>query len=106
MKSYYVYIVKCIDNSLYTGVTNDIARRISEHNDGQIKSSYTYSRRPVELVFNQEFRDPDQAILFEKKIKKWSRLKKEALIEGNCKRLQILSECINATHFKYKPDSN
>ncbi len=106
MKSYYVYIVRCNDNSLYTGITNDVNRRISEHNDGLIKTSYTYSRRPVELLYNQEFSDPDQAILFEKKIKKWSSLKKEALIEGNYKKLQVLSECRNARHFKYKPDSN
>lgn len=106
MKSYYVYIVRCSDESLYTGITNDISRRISEHNSGKIKNSFTYSRRPVKLEFYQEFNDPEQAILFEKRIKKWSRLKKEALIEENYKALQILSECRNARHYKYKPDSD
>ncbi len=105
MKSYYVYIVRCSDESLYTGITNDISRRISEHNSGKIKNSFTYLKRPVKLEFYQEFNDPEQAILFEKRIKKWSRLKKEALIEENYKALQILSECRNARHYKYKPDS-
>jgi len=75
-----------------------------EHNSGKIKSAYTYQRRPVELVFFQEFNDPEQAIVFEKKIKKWSRAKKEALITENYEALQILSECRNARHHKYKPD--
>ena len=54
-------------------------------------------------MFSQEFNDPDQAIVFEKKIKKWSRKKKEALIQGNFQLLQILSECRNATHHDFKP---
>ena len=103
MKSYYVYIVKCSDEKYYTGITNDISRRVREHNSGKIKSAYTYSRRPVELVFCQEFNDIEQAIVFEKKIKKWSRAKKEALITENFEALQILSECRNVSHHDFKP---
>ena len=80
MNSYYVYIVKCSDGSYYTGITNDVDRRINEHNDGIKPDSYTYTRRPVELVFNYEFNDVEQAILFEKQIKGWSRKKKEAIL--------------------------
>jgi putative endonuclease len=56
------------------------------------------------VVFSQEFNDVEQAIRFEKKIKKWSKSKKEALILGDFELLQSLSECRNATHYKYKPD--
>lgn len=53
------------------------------------------------MAFYQDFTDPNQAIEFEKKLKKWSRLKKQALIDGNFDKLQDLSECRNATHHKY-----
>ena len=101
MKFYYVYIVRCSDNNLYTGITNDIERRLSEHNSGKIKSAYTYARRPVELVYNQEFTEPNQAIIFEKKIKKWSKMKKEALINGDYNALHMLSKCRNDSHHRY-----
>ncbi|WP_262150034.1 GIY-YIG nuclease family protein [Chryseobacterium foetidum] len=83
MLLYYVYIVKCSDNSYYTGVTNDLERRINEHNDGNKPESYTYKRRLVELVFYYEFNDINQAIEFEKQVKGWSRKKKEAIINDN-----------------------
>lgn len=76
LKTYYVYILKCADRKLYTGITNDIARRFEEHQLGKNKDSFTYSRRPVELIFHQEFNDIEQAIYFEKKIKKWSAQKR------------------------------
>ena len=104
MKFYYVYILLCNDDSLYVGVTSDIDRRVMEHNIGKYPDAYTHSRRPVTLVFYQDFTDPNQAIEFEKKIKKWSRVKKQALINGNFDKLQDLSECRNATHHQYKPD--
>lgn len=91
MKSYFVYIVKCSDKSYYTGITNDVERRINEHNDGNIPDSYTYRRRPVELVFYYEFNDAEQAILFEKQVKGWSRKKKEAIINDNWEILPELS---------------
>ena len=57
------------------------------------------------LECNLEFTDVIQAILFEKQIKGWSRAKKQALIDGDFDCLQILSECRNFTHSKFKPDS-
>jgi len=92
VKPYYVYIVKCFDNSYYTGVTNDLERRINEHNEGSNPESYTYKRRPVELVFYHEFNDINQAIVFEKQIKGWSRRKKEAIINDNWELLPELSK--------------
>lgn len=80
MKKYYVYIVECSDNSYYTGVTNDYETRISQHNAGIDTNSYTFKRRPVELVYISEFTEVLQAIAWEKKVKRWSRKKKEALI--------------------------
>nr|WP_315155875.1 GIY-YIG nuclease family protein [uncultured Flavobacterium sp.] len=104
MKFYYVYILFCKDDSLSAGVTSDIERRLMEHNAGKYPEVYTHSRRPVKLVFYQDFMDPNQAIEFEKKIKKWSRTKKQALIDGDFDKLQNLSECRNATHYKYNPN--
>lgn len=92
MKLYYVYIVKCSDNSYYTGVTNDLESRINEHNDGLNPEGYTYKRRPVELVFHYEFNDINQAIDFEKQVKGWSRKKKEAIINDKWDLLPGLSK--------------
>ncbi|WP_138433107.1 GIY-YIG nuclease family protein [Winogradskyella algicola] len=82
MRLYYVYILKCSDGSYYTGMTNDLERRLIEH---QTKASYgyTYKRLPVKLVWYLECSKPDEAIGIEKKIKGWSRKKKEALINEN-----------------------
>ena len=101
---YFVYILECSDNSYYVGITNDLERRVREHLRGINKECYTFQRRPIELKFSQEFNDVLQAIYFEKKLKGWSRSKKEALINGDFDRLKILSECRNATHYKNKPD--
>ena len=82
MKKYYVYILKCSDESYYTGMTNDIERRLMEHKT-KATFSYTYKRLPAELVWYSVFTKPDEAIRIEKKIKGWSRKKKEALIDEN-----------------------
>ncbi len=103
MKSYYIYILECSDGLLYTGFTNNISRRLEEHQLGRNKSCFTYKRRPLELIFHQEFNDVEQAIYFEKKIKKWSAQKKKASANENFEMLQILAECRNMTHSKYMP---
>lgn len=103
MKSYSIYIIKCSDGLLYTGFTNNISRRFEEHQEGRNKNSFTYKRRPLELIFHQEFNELKQAIYFEKKIKKWSAQKKLALANEDFEVLQILAECRNMTHFKYHP---
>lgn len=103
MKTYHIYIIKCADNLLYTGFTNNIDRRFREHELGLNKTCFTYKRRPLELIFYQEFNDVKQAISFEKKIKKWSVKKKLALANENFDMLQILSECRNFTNSKFRP---
>lgn len=92
MKTMYVYILECSDNSYYIGVSNDAERRFEEHSSGISRTGYTYTRRPLKLVFSQIFSDPNSAIAFEKKIKGWSRAKKKALIEGKWEQLPELSK--------------
>ncbi|MDY8136769.1 GIY-YIG nuclease family protein [Aquimarina sp. 2201CG5-10] len=87
MKQYYVYLVECKDGSFYIGITNNLQRRIYEHNIGLKENSYTYKRRPVELKWYETFTDPDKAIMVEKQLKGWSRRKKIALINENWDKL-------------------
>ncbi len=81
--NFYVYILKCSDQKYYTGVTNNLERRLEEHHQGINKNCYTFTRRPLELMYHINFIDPLEAIKWEKKIKDWSRKKKEALISEN-----------------------
>lgn len=105
LKAYYIYILECSDGLLYTGFTNNISRRIEEHQLGRNSQSFTFKRRPVKLIFHQCFNDVEQAIYFEKKIKRWSAEKKRALAGDDFDMLQMLSECRNLTHHKYRPTS-
>ena len=97
MKVYYVYILICSDNSYYTGITNNINKRLIEHNNSLDKTSYTYSRRPVKIIYKETFQNPNDAIKWEKKIKGWTRKKKEALIKGDFDELKKLSNQKNNT---------
>ncbi len=97
MKTYYVYIVKCTDQSYYTGITNNIERRLHGHNHGVNLDCYTYKRRPVQLMFVQDFSNPKDAIAAEKQIKSWSRKKKEALFRGDWNIIHELAKCKNST---------
>ena len=81
MRPSWVYILRCADGSYYTGCTTNLDQRITEHRRG-VKCSYTKSRRPVEVVFTEQFSRIDDAIAAERQIKGWTRKKKEALIEG------------------------
>lgn len=99
-KFLYVYILSCADDSFYTGVSNNPERRVEEHNIGFDKDSYTYNRRPVKMVYWERFTDYALAISWEKKIKRWSRKKKEALIKGNWERLREEAKCKNETNYE------
>ena len=90
-------MLRCSNKSYYTGITNDIKRRLYEHNSGKDKFAFTYNKRPVKLVWFQEFTDVNEAINKEKKIKGWSRIKKEALIEKDWDKLVKYSK--NYTEF-------
>ncbi|MBN2266917.1 MAG: GIY-YIG nuclease family protein [Candidatus Babeliaceae bacterium] len=83
---FYVYILKCRDNSFYIGHTDDIERRMSEHMNGKY-SGYTSLRLPVSLKFTQKFGTREEALCAESKLKKWTRAKKELLISGGWKSL-------------------
>jgi putative endonuclease len=102
MKELTVYILKCADDSYYTGLTNNIERRLLEHNEGKYPLSYTAIRNPVTLVWQNTFKSKYEAIHWEKKIKGWTRLKKEALITGKYSLLHDLSVCKNETHYSNK----
>lgn len=85
--AYVTYMVRCSDGSYYTGITNNLRRRLYEHNHGGKESSYTYGRRPVQLVYAFHFLYVLDAIAWEKHLKCWSRAKKEALINYQRKAL-------------------
>lgn len=78
---FHAYMLHCADGSYYTGHTDDLEERIAAHNHGAI-AGYTRSRRPVRLVWSQEFGERHEALSAERQIKGWSRAKKEALIDG------------------------
>jgi putative endonuclease len=93
-----VYILLCADNSFYTGVTNNLEARLEQHYSGINKNCYTFTRRPLQLVFYEIFPSAESAIAFEKKVKGWSRAKKIAIIEGRWLDLKKLSECKNESN--------
>lgn len=80
--SFWIYILRCADGTYYTGHTDDLERRIGQHQSGDIPG-YTHDRRPVELVFSETFTDRIDALERERQVKDWSRKKKEALIRGD-----------------------
>ena len=89
---YCVYILKCADNTFYTGITSDLEKRLMEHQSGKHYGSYTFNRRPVWLMYYAEFTDVNRAIATEKQIKKWSKAKKQALIDGKYEKLPNLAK--------------
>ncbi|MBI5267524.1 MAG: GIY-YIG nuclease family protein [candidate division Zixibacteria bacterium] len=91
MKSLFVYIVECADGLYYTGTTNNVEVRVAKHNSGYY-GGFTSGRRPVKLVFSQEFKSPFEAVTAERRIKGWSHAKKKALIDGDYDLLVRLSK--------------
>ena len=91
MLEYFVYILHCSDDSYYIGITNDVPRRLEEHRLSKNKKAYMFKRRPFKLVYQAMFHDVYDAIAWEKKIKGWSRQKKEALIKKEYEKLPRLS---------------
>ena len=92
MQISYLYILKCSDDSYYTGVTSNLTQRMYQHESAFYPDCYTASRRPLVLVFYAEFTNIGFAIDKEKQIKKWSRAKKEALINGEYDALPNLAK--------------
>ena len=85
--TFWTYILRCGDNTYYTGHTDDLDVRIHQHQTGALKG-YTYGKRPLELMWSQDFDTRNDAFTAEMQIKKWSKAKKEALIAGQYGRLK------------------
>lgn len=88
--SFHTYMLQCADGSYYVGHSDDLEGRIAAHQSGKAPG-YTHNRRPVTLVWSEDFTDRDQAFAVERQIKGWSRAKKEALIRGDFDALQSLA---------------
>ncbi len=79
---YHLYILKCKDKTLYTGITVDLDRRVKEHNSSKRGAKYTRSRRPVKLVYSRRFRNRSNAQKEEARIKSLARKEKLLMIDG------------------------
>ena len=95
----YMYILRCADDSYYTGSTNDIELRIQQHQNGE-GANHTRKRLPVELIYYEQYDRIDNAFYREKQVQGWSRQKKEALVNGDLDELHNLAECKNKSHYK------
>ena len=82
LMGFWVYILHCADDSYYTGHTDNLEKRIAEHQAGEIEG-YTSTRLPVTLVFSQGFPSREEALVCERQIKGWGRKKKEALMRSD-----------------------
>jgi putative endonuclease len=79
---YYLYILKCADGTLYTGITTDLQRRVAEHNEKKVGARYTASRQPVKLVYSKKFKNRSVASKKEAQVKKLKRSQKVELIKN------------------------
>ena len=80
--AWHIYILRCADGTFYTGVTTDLKRRMSEHNESSKGAKYTRVRRPVSLIHSETFESRSAACVREAAIKKLSRDEKSRLVEG------------------------
>jgi putative endonuclease len=92
---FWVYMLRCQDDSFYVGHTDALDVRIEQHNRGTFATCYTFARRPVALVYSQDFASREQALAAERQSKGWNRAKKTALIKGDW------SEIARISRFKY-----
>lgn len=89
---HFVYILQCCDGSYYVGLTQNVAERFDFHSSGQ-GPSFTASRLPVRLIYQESLATLEEAVRREKQLKGWSRAKKEALVSGDMKSLSDLAAC-------------
>ena len=87
---YYLYILKCRDESLYTGITTDLKRRVGEHNSKNKGAKYTAGRRPVVVVYSKKFKNRSTASKEEARIKGLDRIDKLELIKSWQKKLKVV----------------
>jgi predicted GIY-YIG superfamily endonuclease len=88
--AFWVYILRCADDSYYVGHSDNLEDRLQQHQSGAL-GGYTKARRPVRLAYSQDFPTRDEACAAERRIKGWSRKKKEALIKGDWDELRRLA---------------
>ncbi|MBA4164232.1 MAG: GIY-YIG nuclease family protein [Erythrobacter sp.] len=88
--AFYAYLLRCNDGSYYAGHTDDIELRMAQHETGAL-GGYTAKRLPVNLVWSENFPTRDEAFAAERRVKGWSRAKKEALIAGDWVMISQLS---------------
>ena len=88
---HYVYLLRCADNSLYVGETSNLQTREHDHNDGR-GGSYTAKRRPVHIVYAEQYSSREEALRREGQIKRWSSQKKELLVSGDLAALSGISQ--------------
>ena len=92
---FFVYFLRCSDGSLYTGQSEDLEQRLKQHQTGH-GARYTAARLPVELVFFESFETRSQATRRAAQLKRWSRAKKEAHLDGDKERLKLMSRRKNS----------
>ncbi len=97
MKRYTVYMLLCRDDSYYIGVTGYLELRVAQHVHGSNATCYTFSRRPLQLVWSSDFNNVDDALRCEKQLKGWNRAKKIALARGDWLEIQRLSRAHPST---------
>ncbi len=89
---FWVYILQCNDNSYYTGHTDNLEVRLYQHYNKIFPTCYTATRLPVKLMYSEQYSTRIEALSAEKKIQKWSRKKKEALISGDWDKLSYYAK--------------
>ncbi len=92
----YMYILQCSDDHYYTGSTNDLERRMEEHQNGE-GANFTHRHLPFKLIYLEEFERIDDAYFREKQVQGWSRKKKESLVAKKSDLLHELAKCRNET---------
>ena len=95
-----MYILECANGLYYVGSTNDLKKRLKQHQQG-LGANFTSKNLPAKHVYFEEFTKIENAFAREKQIQGWSRKKKEALIYGYDEDLHLFARCKNKTHFRY-----
>lgn len=101
---FWVYLLQCADGKYYVGSHrgDDVEVRVWEHNEGVNPKAFTFSRRPVELLWCGAFADPSEMVGFERQMKGWTRAKKEAFVREDWERLKALSKSHTAPFVREK----
>ncbi len=94
--AFWLYILKCSDDSYYVGHTEDLEKRLAQHVSG-LGDSYTAARRPIHLAYSAEFSSREEAIIRERQVKGWSRKKKEALCREDWAEISRLARSRNSS---------